>query len=199
MRVWMGDYWSKNPSGSSPVSDQRTLDTLKTPVGIRARCAPGCTSFSPAPQIPEVMIRKNAESGPEQMSDLREESMRSHLAMLLGPKAGGDGGLGCRRVQGGSFFITRQNPWRLSLNTHTYTELIMSTKTISITEEAYERLKNLKKDEKTSFSDVIIAHYPKRKKLSEVLKEIGANPELADSIETVSREMRKARLREVRF
>jgi len=87
----------------------------------------------------------------------------------------------------------------LSLNTHTYTELIMSTKTISITEEAYERLKNLKKDEKTSFSDVIIAHYPKRKKLSEVLKEIGANPELADSIETVSREMRKARLREVRF
>ena len=75
----------------------------------------------------------------------------------------------------------------------------MSTKTISITEEAYERLKNLKKDEKTSFSDVIIAHYPKRKKLSDVLKEIGANPELADSIETVSREMRKARLREVRF
>jgi hypothetical protein len=36
------------------------------------------------------MIRKNAESGPEQISDLRRESKRSHLAKLLGPKAGGD-------------------------------------------------------------------------------------------------------------
>lgn len=75
----------------------------------------------------------------------------------------------------------------------------MSTKNISITEEAYELLRNLKKDRKMSFSDVILAYYPKRKKLTEVLKEIGANPELADSIETVSREMRKSRLREVRF
>jgi predicted CopG family antitoxin len=32
----------------------------------------------------------------------------------------------------------------------------MATKTISITEEAYERLKALKKNEKTSFSDVIV-------------------------------------------
>lgn len=60
-------------------------------------------------------------------------------------------------------------------------------------------MRNLKKDKKMSFSDVILTHYPKRKKLTEVLKEIGANPELADSIETVSQEMRKARLREVRF
>ncbi len=75
----------------------------------------------------------------------------------------------------------------------------MATKTISITEEAYERLRSLKKDEKTSFSDVIVKHYPKRKKLSEVLREIGANPELADSIERASKEMRKAKLREVRF
>lgn len=75
----------------------------------------------------------------------------------------------------------------------------MATKTISITEEAYERLKSLKTDDKTSFSDVIVKHYPKRKKLSEVLKEIGANTELADSIEAVSKEMRKARLRKVEF
>jgi len=88
---------------------------------------------------------------------------------------------------------------RPQLNTHTYTDLIMATKTISITEEAYEKLKSLKTDEKTSFSDVIVKHYPKRKKLSEVLKEIGANAELADSIEAVSKEMRKAKLREVRF
>jgi predicted CopG family antitoxin len=32
----------------------------------------------------------------------------------------------------------------------------MATKTISITEEAYERLKALKKNEKMSFSDVIV-------------------------------------------
>jgi predicted CopG family antitoxin len=75
----------------------------------------------------------------------------------------------------------------------------MATKTISITEEAYERLKSLKKNDKTSFSDVILEHYPKKKKLSEVLKEMGANPELADSIEKVSGEMRKAKLREVTF
>ena len=75
----------------------------------------------------------------------------------------------------------------------------MATKTISITEEAYERLRNLKKDEKMSFSDVIVKHYPKRKRLSEVLREIGANPELADSVERVSKEMRKAQLRKVEF
>ncbi len=75
----------------------------------------------------------------------------------------------------------------------------MATKTISITEEAYERLRSLKKDEKTSFSDVIVKHYPGKRKLSEVLKEIGANPELADSIERASTEMRKAKLRNVRF
>ncbi|MGD0079036.1 MAG: antitoxin VapB family protein [Methanoregula sp.] len=75
----------------------------------------------------------------------------------------------------------------------------MATKTISITEEAYERLKSLKKNDKVSFSDVILAHYPKKKKLSEVLKEIGANPELADSIEQVSREMRRSSLRRVEF
>lgn len=75
----------------------------------------------------------------------------------------------------------------------------MATKTISITEEAYERLRSLKKDEKTSFSDVIVKHYPGKRKLSEVLKEIGANPELADSIERASKEMRKAKLRNVRF
>ena len=60
-------------------------------------------------------------------------------------------------------------------------------------------LKQLKDDEKASFSDVIVKHYPKRRKLSKVLRKIGANPELADSIERASREMRKAKLREVRF
>jgi len=85
------------------------------------------------------------------------------------------------------------------LYTHTYTDIIMSTRTISITDEAYDRLKSLKKGDKMSFSDVIIEHYPKRKRLSEVLEEIGANPDLADSIERASKEMRSRSLRKVTF
>ncbi len=75
----------------------------------------------------------------------------------------------------------------------------MATKTISITEEAYERLKNLKKNEKTSFSEVIVKYYPVKRKLSEVLAELGDCSDLADSVEMVSREMRKAKLRKVEF
>jgi len=75
----------------------------------------------------------------------------------------------------------------------------MATKTISITEEAYDRLRALKKDEKTSFSEVIVKYYPVRRKLSDVLAELGDCSDLADSIETVSREMRKGRMREVTF
>ena len=77
--------------------------------------------------------------------------------------------------------------------------MIMSRRTIRITETAYKMLKRLKKDEKASFSAVIVKHYPKRRKLSEVLRTIGANPELAASIERISQEMRKAKLHEVRF
>jgi predicted CopG family antitoxin len=75
----------------------------------------------------------------------------------------------------------------------------MATKTISITEEAYDRLRELKKDEKTSFSEVIVKYYPVRRKLSDVLAELGDCTDLADSIEKVSREMRKGRMREVTF
>jgi predicted CopG family antitoxin len=75
----------------------------------------------------------------------------------------------------------------------------MSTKTISITEEAYDRLRALKKDEKTSFSEVIVKYYPVKRKLSEVLAELGDCNDLANNIEMVSREMRKGRMREVKF
>ncbi len=83
------------------------------------------------------------------------------------------------------------------LNTRTYTDNIMATKTISISEEAYEKLKGLKASEKESFSDVIIKYYPKKRKLSEVLAKIGPNPELATAIEKASRDMREAKMREV--
>jgi predicted CopG family antitoxin len=74
----------------------------------------------------------------------------------------------------------------------------MGGRRISITEEAYERLKSLSRNEKVSFSDVILGHFPKRRKLSEVLNKIGDCSELADSIEKASREMRKTRFREFR-
>ena len=65
----------------------------------------------------------------------------------------------------------------------------MSPKTISITEEAYERLNALKKDEKMSFSDVIVKYYPVKRKLADVLAEIGDCSSLADSVEKVSHDM----------
>lgn len=73
----------------------------------------------------------------------------------------------------------------------------MPTRTISISEEAYSRLKILKKEGKMSFSEVIINHYPKRKTLSEVLNEIGESLTLADTIEKVSKELREERSHEV--
>jgi len=60
-------------------------------------------------------------------------------------------------------------------------------KTISITEEAYERLKSLKNDKTTSFSEVIVTYYPVRRKLSDVLDELGDCTDLAESIDNVSR------------
>jgi hypothetical protein len=43
-----------------------------------------------------------------------------------------------------------------------------------------------------------LEHHPKRRKLSEVLNEVGDCAELADSIEKASREMRKSRFQEFR-
>ena len=75
----------------------------------------------------------------------------------------------------------------------------MSTKTISITEEAYDRLRTLKKNDKMSFSEVIVQYYPVRRKLAEVLAELGDCTDLADHIERVSKDMRNSKMREVKF
>ncbi len=75
----------------------------------------------------------------------------------------------------------------------------MPTRTISISEEAYERLTRLKSNSKMSFSDVIIKFTPPKRTITDVLREFGPNPELADAIERVSKEMRQSRMREVRF
>jgi predicted CopG family antitoxin len=76
----------------------------------------------------------------------------------------------------------------------------MSTKTISITEDAYERLRSLKETERMSFSEVIIKYYPKRRSLSETLAEIARGEgaeDLADEVEKASGELRSARMRAV--
>ncbi len=70
----------------------------------------------------------------------------------------------------------------------------MSTKTITITEEAYERLKS-RKGLNQSFSEVILQNFPAKRKLSEILAEIGKDDELADRIEAASKEMRKSKMR----
>ncbi|HPM61888.1 MAG TPA: antitoxin VapB family protein [Methanoregulaceae archaeon] len=75
----------------------------------------------------------------------------------------------------------------------------MATRTIRITDEAYERLKRLKKNKKMSFSEVILKHYPKRRTISEVLSEIGDCTGLADDIDLASREIRQADSRTFRF
>jgi predicted CopG family antitoxin len=72
----------------------------------------------------------------------------------------------------------------------------MSTKTITITEEAYERLKS-RKGENQSFSEVILQNFPAKRKLSEILAEIGKDDELADRIDAASKQMRQSKMRDV--
>jgi predicted CopG family antitoxin len=71
-----------------------------------------------------------------------------------------------------------------------------STKTITITEEAYNWLKS-RKSENQSFSEGIIQNFPVKRKLSEILAEIGQDDALADRIESASKEMRQSKTREV--
>lgn len=50
-----------------------------------------------------------------------------------------------------------------------------------------------------SFSEVILKFAPQKKKLPEIMREIGPDCELADAIEKASKEMRQATMREVHF
>ncbi|MGV8125982.1 MAG: antitoxin VapB family protein [Methanothrix sp.] len=68
--------------------------------------------------------------------------------------------------------------------------------TITITEEAYDRLRRLK-SENQSFSDVILQSFPAKKKLSQILAKIGRDDDPANWIEAASREMRRSKMRNV--
>jgi predicted CopG family antitoxin len=75
----------------------------------------------------------------------------------------------------------------------------MGTRTISISDEAYERLSRLKGLSEMSLSEVILMFTPQKKKLSEIMREIGPDYEIADAIEKASKEMGQATMHEVNF
>ena len=53
----------------------------------------------------------------------------------------------------------------------------MSTKTVNLSEEAYERLKEWKKNENESFSQMIVRVLPKKRDVSKILEEYEASEE----------------------
>lgn len=73
----------------------------------------------------------------------------------------------------------------------------MSTKTISITEEAYECLRSLKDSQSDSFSQVIIKYIPKKRSLSEIFADMDPDGEFADAILSVVREGRSGPEQEI--
>jgi predicted CopG family antitoxin len=76
--------------------------------------------------------------------------------------------------------------------------IYMAHKTITISVEAYNALKQAKEDYE-SFTDIILKLTRKREKphLMDVLRSLGPQPELADNIENAMKSMRKARMRKV--
>jgi len=72
-------------------------------------------------------------------------------------------------------------------------------KNITVTDEAYERLKHLKDNASTGFSEVSVKYYPVRRKLSDVLEELGDCSDLAENVSRVSREMRKTKIQSITF
>lgn len=81
----------------------------------------------------------------------------------------------------------KEIPLRNYRNTCTYTD--MGTRTISIIDDAYEKLSRLKSPSNMSFSEVILKYTPLKKKFSEILREFGPNPTLADSVAEASRRL----------
>ena len=54
-----------------------------------------------------------------------------------------------------------------------------------------------RKGENQSFSEVILQNFPAKRKLSEILAEIGKDDEIADRIAAASKGMRQSKLRDV--
>ena len=72
----------------------------------------------------------------------------------------------------------------------------MAHKTLTISEEAYKRLLKEKATHE-SFTDVVIKLTTKKRKLSDVMKELGTDKDLADSIEKIYKERKNFKIRDV--
>jgi predicted CopG family antitoxin len=74
----------------------------------------------------------------------------------------------------------------------------MAHRTLTISEEAYNALSNLK-NKNESFTDVILRLSKQEEigKLSDLIKKIAPDQELADNIEKASTRMRRTKLRKV--
>lgn len=55
--------------------------------------------------------------------------------------------------------------------------MCMATKTVSLSKEAYERLKEWKKSDNESFSQMIVRVLPKKRDVSKILEEYEASEE----------------------
>ncbi len=73
----------------------------------------------------------------------------------------------------------------------------MATKTITISLDAYERLR-AKKASNESFTDIILK-LTRKKNTLDYIRSLKPSTELADNIEKAMRRTRKAKLREVGF
>ncbi len=74
----------------------------------------------------------------------------------------------------------------------------MAHKTLTISEKAYNRLSK-EKNERESFTDVIIRITTKKKSLLEVFERFGPSKDLADSVEKVYKNRNKIRVRDVKL
>lgn len=76
----------------------------------------------------------------------------------------------------------------------------MGHKTLTISEEAYDALNSLK-NQNESFTDVILRLSKQREmgRLSDLIKRIAPDLELANNVEKASRRMRKAKLLKTKF
>ncbi len=76
----------------------------------------------------------------------------------------------------------------------------MAHKTLTISEEAYNALSSLK-NQNESFTELILRLSKQRKigSLSEFIRKIAPDQELAENVEVVSRRLRKTKLRRASF
>lgn len=73
----------------------------------------------------------------------------------------------------------------------------MTTRTIQITEEAFECLRSHQRTEYESFSQVILRNFPLRRNLSDILSEIPLDTDFADATELFMLENRRERARDI--